>query len=366
MTNKLKNAPRIYISAAMRGGSTLISNILNAHSKIQIIENFHFYRFLFNKKKSPEKKNIEFKIREMATRLKVRYNIDINEEKVLKNLNKANLTYRKIYDALILEQLNLNPKLKIVGEDSALNWRFIETFCSMYRNAKVIHLIRDPRSIYASWKKITYQKFDKWGCLLNCIDSMNYAKKYRRKLSKKNYLVIRFEDVLRNPEKNAILISKFINVKFQKNMVQPKKWKKLFKDKFASLGWSSIENKSMDDFVTDRIDSWKRELNKSEIEIIEYFAQKQLKYFDYDLSVSKINNKNLRKFKDKVNKSKYLKKYFKKFLDTGEATDKLRDNPLDPKTWGDGKKNKQKFINTASGKMYVNKIKKIKLKIFKK
>jgi hypothetical protein len=366
MKKKLKNSSRIYISAAMRGGSTLISNILNAHSDIQIIENFHFYRFLFDKKNLPTQRDIEFKIREMSTRLKIRYNIDINENNVLKNLNNTELTYKNIYDALILEQLNLKPKLKIVGEDSALNWRFIETFCSMYKNAKVIHLIRDPRSIYASWKKITYQKFDRWGCILNCIDSMNYAKKYQKKLSKKNYLVLRFEDVLRYPEKYGILISKFINVKFQKNMIQPKKWSDLFKNKFASLGWSSIENKSIDDFMTDRIDSWKRKLNNSEVEIIEYFAKKQLAYFKYELTSSRINNKNLIKFKDKVNKSKYLKKHFKNFLNTGEGTDKLRDNPLDPKTWGDGKKNKKKFINTASGKKYLNKIKKIKLKIFKK
>ena len=36
----------------------------------------------------------------------------------------------------------------------------------------------------------------------------------------------------------------------------------------------------------------------------------------------------------KINKSKYLKKHFNKFIKTGIGTDELRDNPKDPYTWG--------------------------------
>ena len=73
--------PRVYVSATMRSGSTLVSNILNAHSKIQIIENFHFKRFLYEDGKKLNKKIIEFKLREMGLRLKVRYKVVINEER---------------------------------------------------------------------------------------------------------------------------------------------------------------------------------------------------------------------------------------------------------------------------------------------
>ncbi len=159
--------PRIYVSAPMRSGSTLVSNILNAHSKVQIIENFHFKRFLYNKGEKLNKKIVEFKLREMGLRLKVRYNVDINEEKVIKRVLKKKLTYKNIYDELMKEQLKINPRIQIAGEDSAMNWRFIEKFCKFYSNAKIIHLIRDPRSIFASWKKITYQKNDYWGCIMN-------------------------------------------------------------------------------------------------------------------------------------------------------------------------------------------------------
>ena len=88
--------PRVYVASTMRSGSTLVSNILNAHSKVQIIENFHFQRFLFNKGEKLNKRKMEFKLREMGLRLKIRYNVDINEERVIKEVLKKNF-HTKIF-----------------------------------------------------------------------------------------------------------------------------------------------------------------------------------------------------------------------------------------------------------------------------
>ena len=356
--------PRVYVSATMRSGSTLVSNILNAHSEVQIIENFHFQRFLYNKGERLTKKNVQFKIREMGLRLKIRYDIDINAEKVLKKILKKNLTYKNVYDELMKEQLNINNKIKIVGEDSAMNWRFIEIFCNLYKNAKIIHLIRDPRSIFASWKKATYQKLDYWGCIVNCIDNMNYATYYSKKLKKENYLVLRFEDILIDPKKYSKKISKFLGIKFETNMIKPKKWEKLFENKFASLGWSSIEKKAIDGFFKDRINSWKKILSEREISIIQHYTKKNL--IEWGYSFSKINNseKNLKSFKKMIKKRKYLKKIFYKLETEGIGTDKLKNDTRDPKTWGDGKNNRAKFLDSRDGLIYLKELKKIKREIY--
>ncbi len=352
--------PRIYVSAPMRSGSTLVSNILNAHSKVQIIENFHFKRFLYNKGEKLNKKIVEFKLREMGLRLKVRYNVDINEEKVIKRVLKKKLTYKNIYDELMKEQLKINPRIQIAGEDSAMNWRFIEKFCKFYSNAKIIHLIRDPRSIFASWKKITYQKNDYWGCIMNCIDNMNYASYYKKNINKKNYMAVKFEDILIDPKFYAKKISKFLNISFEKTMIQPKKWEGLFKNKFASLGWSSIEKKAIDGFFLNRVDAWKSILTKKEIYIIEYFAKKNLLEWNYKVSKKKKNNSYLKDFYKNINRSSYLKKIFNNYKKNGKGSDQFKNNVRDPKTWGDGKNNKKKFLDNHEGKLYMKELSKIK------
>lgn len=356
--------PRVYVAAPMRSGSTLVSNILNAHSKVQIIENFHFKRFIFNKGGHLTKKIVAFKLREMGLRLKIRYKIIINEEKVLNKIFKKKLTYKNIYDELMKEQLNINPSINIVGEDSAMNWRFIEKFCEYYDNAKVIHIIRDPRSIFASWKKATYQKKDYWGCIMNCVDSMNYAKYYENRINKKKYMIVKFEDILQRPKFFAKKFAEFLNIKYEENMTKPKKWEKLFKNKFASLGWSSIEKKAIDGFFTNRIDAWKSILTDQEIYIIEHYAKKNLKDFGYKILQKKFSKKYIDDFNKIKNQSKYLKKIFNLYEKKQKGTDELKNNPMDPSTWGDGKNNKLKFIDSMDGQLYKNELRKIKKEIY--
>ena len=69
-----KKNPRILVSAAMRSGSTLVSNILNAHKDILIVENFHFQRFIYQDGKKLTKNLLKYKVYEMRDRLQLRYN----------------------------------------------------------------------------------------------------------------------------------------------------------------------------------------------------------------------------------------------------------------------------------------------------
>ena len=354
MTSKI---PRIYVSAAMRSGSTLVSNILNAHKDILILENFHFQRFIYKGGEKLTKNLIKFRIKEMALRLGLRYNYNVNSDYVIKRLLKKNLTYKNMYDELINDQKKIN-NLNIVGEDSALNWRFIEKFNKFYKNAKVIHLIRDPRSIFASWKKATYQKIDYWGCMFNCLDNMNYAEYYYKSLSPKKYMVVKFEDILDDPRLHAKRFCKFLNIKFTENMVRPELWESIFKNKNANLGWSSIEKKKMSGFYKNRINSWKRYLNDEEIFVVQTLLKKQMLRWNY--KIIKTKKSTMYTFFKCLQKSEYLKKCLELYLENNEGTDKLQNDPTDFRTWGDGQKNKKKFMYSKHGKIYIKNLRKLK------
>ena len=126
---KTINMPRIYISGAMRSGSSLISGILNGNSKIKILDNFHLERFIIGKNETLTKKILHFKVEEMTARLNLRYGIKVNKKKVIGNLkNKKKISYNDLYDELILDQLNQISSIKIIGEDAPMSWRFIEKF----------------------------------------------------------------------------------------------------------------------------------------------------------------------------------------------------------------------------------------------
>ena len=364
----LAKMPRVYVSAPMRSGSSLISGILNGNSKIKILDNFHLERFIIGKNETLTKKILHFKIEEMTARLNLRYGIKVNKKNVIDNLkNKTKISYTDLYDQLILDQLNQISSIKIIGEDAPMSWRFIEKFIKMYKkNAKVIHIIRDPRSIFASWKKATYQKVNYWGVIFNLIDNMIYAKYLKKKLNKKNYILVKFEDVLKYPNKYAKIFSNFLNIKLEKSMTSPKSWPKIFEKKGIPLGWSSIGNRDVKGFYKNRINIWKKHLNKGEIFIIEMFMQKYLIENNYQLSkISEKHNdvsKELIKFLRCMNESKYLEDATTKFLKNEEGTYEFAENPVDPNTWGGGRKNKIKFISTPQGKKYIRILNSLKKK----
>ena len=87
---------------------------------------------------------------------------------------------------------------------------------------------------------------------------------------------------------------------------------------------------------------------------------------NYQLSkISEKHNdvsKELVKFLRCMNESKYLDNATKKFLKSEEGTYEFAENPVDPNTWGGGRKNKVKFISTPQGKKYVKILNSLKKK----
>ena len=129
------------------------------------------------------------------------------------------------------------------------------------------------------------------------------------------------------------------------------------------MGWSSIEKKSIDGFFLNRLDAWKSILSEKEISLIEHFSKKNLIEWGYELSKNKIDKSYLKDFDKIINSSPYLKNIFKNFKRSGIGSDQLKNNVRDPKTWGDGKKNKKKFIDSKEGKFYVKELLKINKKL---
>jgi len=149
-------------------------------------------------------------------------------------------------------------------------------------------------------------------------------------------------------------------------MINPKLWPKINKEKKIYPGWSSISNKDVKGFYKNRINTWKKHLNKGEIFIIESFMKNQLIKNNYKLSgITKKNQtieRELTKFNNCVNKSYYLKKAIYNLKIRKKGTYNFANDPTDPHTWGAGRKNKVKFISTAAGKKYIKILKNLKKK----
>ena len=80
------------------------------------------------------------------------------------------------------------------AEKNQLMWREIPIFIGMMPNAKAIHIIRDPRSVLASFKNYTRYAYPAClGSVFNSYDSLKTALEHQQYLGESIKLV-KFED----------------------------------------------------------------------------------------------------------------------------------------------------------------------------
>ena len=148
-------------------------------------------------------------------------------EGITKNINDQSEFAKNCVNAQ--SKLNFDKKIKILKTHNAL-WNFNNgkySFTDENNTLGVIHIVRDPRSIVTSilnyFHKDSYESAiefmttdkvlgggDDASGLPTIVGSwVNHYKSWKK--FKKNYLLIKYEDLLENPEEKFFKITKFLN-----------------------------------------------------------------------------------------------------------------------------------------------------------
>lgn len=347
---------QIFITGTMRTGGTILINALTLHKKIAIFnERLNYFRFIYNKFKKINNSNLPIILEELRIRLKYRQQILIDKKSIINNLKNKELNHANLFDAIQNYFLKkYDNKKKIWGEYSNLSWNYIPNFLKFFKNGKVIIIIRDPRAILSSFKKITFLENHLYlNTIFNWLDLMFFLKK---KIKNKCFITS-FENLHNNPEKELKKICNFLKVKYSKNMSSNIEHKKL-NPKKIKINISSFTKKFVYGFDKKRINNWKTNLEKWEIFLCDNLCSKYYKYFKY--KKYKFSNNEIKNFEKIINKifkkNKYLNKLLKKYIKTGKGTDTYPIDPVNAKNWSDPKNPYRKFINSIYYEKYLKEI----------
>lgn len=249
----------IFIVGVSRSGTTLMRNILNESDQIGISRENHFLGHLL----SSEGMRYRFQqfgdlsVDENVHKLvRFIYSGDIERSSKLRRISAhwrwilrridPDVFLRKVLDSdrseralftIMMECFAERKGKRIMGEKTPAHIRYVPTLMDWYPNARVIHMIRDPRAILVSeynrrqkaaesvpfrqLKKIPYflklyllvQTMVTWNESLNLYQ--NYSKQYPGR-----YYALKFEDLVREPEKKINDLCRFIGVEYQEKMLQ--------------------------------------------------------------------------------------------------------------------------------------------------
>lgn len=157
-----------------------------------------------------------------------------------------------------------------------------------FPEAKFIHIIRDPRDNYGSlksgWEK-RYKNFnDRIERLLQShlergLLGMNLARWNAERFGD-DYLVMKFEDLTSDPEKEMQRVAGFLNISFDEILLKPSVW---------GLPWAgnNFEGKKFTGVSSVNANRWRERITPHEARVIEFYYENLMNFFGYETSYSK-------------------------------------------------------------------------------
>lgn len=276
-----------FILGSGRNGSTLLSMILNGHSKIFISNEqfalhyaairFQLYNFLI------WRDLVKLVIGEFAdSKNNQAWNTNFNVlYSRLYNLPKAERSFQKIIDEIIKEvALQNGESFCIWGDKSPPTTQFLQYIYRIYPKSKYIFLIRDGRDVASSYREGGQELFGALSHLEHAAatwkKSINQWDWLKKRVTSKQLWEVRYEDLVENPENTIKNLLTFLELPIENGMLNfgpmvKKRW--VLDIPFHQGLAQPINNNS--------IGKWKENLTDEDLSLIMPILEKSLKEYHY-------------------------------------------------------------------------------------
>lgn len=277
---KNNNSPKgpIFIAGPERSGTSLIYALLASHPNIAMTRRTnmwtHYYK-QYGDLSQPE--NFE-RCLMMMLRYKRLIKLNPDPNRIRKEFYQGEPTYARLF--ALLEQHFAEQLGKPRWGDKSLNTeRFSAQIFASYPNAKIIHMIRDPRDRYSSslsrWKVSRGGIGQGTGMWLSTI---SLADRFQEEFPDQ-YLAIRYEDLTADPEGALRKICGFIDEPYAEEMLSMRGAKD-FRDKGGN---SSYTQRKPGKITTSSIGKYQSVLTKYQVFFLQLFSRRTMQKYGYEI-----------------------------------------------------------------------------------
>ena len=207
--------------------------------------------------------------------------------------------YNSLFDsALKIVKMGRNDEsLKWLGFNDNWSSEFFAPIARTYNNAKFISIIRDVRGAIASHVKLIeaehtnlqYQKNKGDASMLAL--NISFARCWRKhvafsyhyqmsELLKDRILIIKYEDLVKDPQKETIKMCEFLDIDYFEEMIDTNFF--VGQDGGKWLPNSNQENAPQSGIFTSSIDKWKSTLENDLLDLIEFITGPDLEMCGYE------------------------------------------------------------------------------------
>ncbi|MEW5870894.1 MAG: sulfotransferase [Chloroflexota bacterium] len=167
----------------------------------------------------------------------------------------------------------INAQTRYWVEKSPYNEYFAEQIYAWWPDARCIHIVRDPRDNYISYRR----KHPDWSVeffAANWTRSTGAGMRNRERFGAQRYLILRYEDLTQSPQSSLEKLTGFLQIDWDAALTQPtragEQWagNSMFADRFQGISAAPV-------------DRWKDNLSPEDAGVIEWMAGSLLSTWGY-------------------------------------------------------------------------------------
>lgn len=218
------NGP-IFIGGLDRSGKTLLRRMLGRHPRLALTRRTYLWTRFYNRYGDlAQPENLERCLQAMLKQSAIQA-LQPDVERIRRELKQGPATYERLFELIHRHHAERLGKPRW-GDQLGLVERFAETIFAAYPEAKMIHMVRDPRDRYAAAlgdmlrEKPSRRPGWKAGwSVARWQYSARLAERNRRRFPER-YLVLRYEALVQDPAGTLITVCQFLGETFDPRMLE--------------------------------------------------------------------------------------------------------------------------------------------------
>jgi hypothetical protein len=276
--NEITRKPPVFLLGSQRSGTTMLRLMMNNLPNLAIPHETAFIT-IYDKKLDgygdlSDNQNARRLLNDVSQHPLVKRGKLIEDPEAI--LRRPIACYRDFIEAIFLTYADSLGKVRW-GDKTPFYTPDIDVLHRIFPNAKFVHLVRDGRDVVLSQKSIEWMSGNLPKLILDWQWKTIIAHKVGSALGN-NFLEVRYEDLVRQPEKTLRLICEFIDETYDPAMLSYSKNAEEVVPT-ESLKWHRNSVKPPD---PSQLEKWKTGLAKAERIIFEQLAGDTLDVFGYE------------------------------------------------------------------------------------
>ena len=262
------NPPPVFIVGPPRSGTSLLRQMLNRHPALASL----FFPLLYQDRQRKafgdlsNPANRERLVSEYVS-LPTTKGLGLDCAKLADRLRREATSYQALYAAVLNFYAESHGKPRS-GEKTPRHALYLDTLREWFPDAPILHIVRDPRDVVTS----SHRMFGAPSAVVTARTWLSHNLAARRSSHRSQYLEVRYETLVAQPELELTRICKFIGEEYFPSMLTPEQ---------RSVEHPGEWDRLQTPLTTGRVGQWRRELTRQQVAQIEWVLGPHLETFGY-------------------------------------------------------------------------------------